>query len=73
MKTHKGFKKRFRVMGGPREKMFKHRSAGKSHLLRNKTKANKLRSKRLRILSAKGYIKKAKRLMPYYKQGKYIN
>lgn len=70
LRTHGGFAKRFRIVGNRNFKFFKFKRASGHHLMRNKSKRNKISKRRGKILATKGDIKHARRLMPYYKKKK---
>lgn len=72
MKTHSGFKKRFWVTGSLNEKQFNFKSAGARHLMRNKTWQCKRRNRKMKTITTRGDIKRAQKLIPYYKRKKIL-
>lgn len=60
------------MIGERNFKFFKFKRAGGHHLMRNKSKRNKIFKRRGKILTTRGDIKHARRLMPYYKRKKYL-
>ncbi len=71
MKSHKGLSKRIKIEGGTRNIMFRFKAPGARHLMRNKSNRNKRFKKKVRYLTGKGDIKRAKKLLPYFKRKKY--
>mmetsp|Transcript_23838 Transcript_23838/g.18192 ORF Transcript_23838/g.18192 Transcript_23838/m.18192 type:complete len:90 (-) Transcript_23838:29-298(-) len=71
LKTKKAFQKRFRVCGALRDKKFKYKAVGYRHLQRNKTRRNRTTNKGY-FLIVKGDIKKAKKMMPYFRRRKFL-
>jgi ribosomal protein L35 len=63
--------KRFRVCGPLRNKMFLYHAKGYKHLNRNKSRRN-LRTNKNYYLVCKGDIKKAKKLLPYFRRKKFL-
>ena len=73
LKTKKAFQKRVRVVGKFSEKAFKYYPVGHRHLNRNKSKrALKHDRTHRHLLTTPGDIRRAKRLMPYFKRRKFL-
>ena len=68
MKTHKGARDRFYILGGIRTKAFQFKSSNARHLMRNKSKRNKIRKRQMKQLECPGDIRRLKRLFPYYRK-----
>ena len=66
MKTIKTAAKRFQVIGGLRNKMFKYKAQGHRHMLMNKSSRNLKNKRKKRILTHAPSIQMMKKLMPYY-------
>lgn len=72
LKTHTGFAKRHWVTGTRNERVFKFKAAGARHLMRNKSTANKARKRRMKTITTPKDIRRARRLMPYFKRKKIL-
>ena len=68
LKTNKAAQKRFRVVGGMRDKGFKYHAVGHRHLNRNKSRRCLQRKKRRHVLQHMTDVKKLKKLLPYFKK-----
>ncbi len=68
LKTNKAARKRFIIAGSFHEKKFKYKASNHNHLLRNKSKRNKMSKRKMRELNTIGNIKYMKRLLPYWKK-----
>ena len=68
LKTNKAARKRFFILGAMRDKRFQFKSSGARHLMRNKSKTNKLKKRKMKVLHTYGDIRYMKRLLPYYKK-----
>ena len=69
MKTHKGAAKRFFIIGRSfRSFVFRFKSSNARHLMRNKSRQNKMKKRRLKTMTAKPNIRRLKILFPYYKK-----
>jgi len=71
LKTKKALQRRIRVCGGLRNKMFSYHAMGYRHLNRNKSKRN-LRTKKNYKLTHLPDIKRAKKMLPYFRKRKYL-
>jgi large subunit ribosomal protein L35 len=65
IKTHKSTSKRFRLTGTGK---LTRTSLGKSHLRRKKSKRALAKLPEMQVVTAKGQIKRVKKLAPYLKQ-----
>ena len=68
LKTNKAARKRFIVIGRIQDKKFMYKSSNARHLMRNKSRANRLGKRGMKIFDTPGNIKYVKKLMPYYKK-----
>jgi ribosomal protein L35 len=70
LKTKKSAQKRYNVVGGLRDRTFKHFAVGHRHLNRNKSHRNRKAAKRPQYLTHLADAKKMRRMMPYFKRRK---
>lgn len=70
LKTKKSAQKRYNVVGGLRDRTFKHFAVGHRHLNRNKSRRNLKAAKRPQYLTHLADAKKMRRMMPYFKRRK---
>eukprot|EP00344_Euplotes_crassus_P000892 CAMPEP_0197001918 /NCGR_PEP_ID=MMETSP1380-20130617/6507_1 /TAXON_ID=5936 /ORGANISM="Euplotes crassus, Strain CT5" /LENGTH=82 /DNA_ID=CAMNT_0042419779 /DNA_START=225 /DNA_END=473 /DNA_ORIENTATION=- len=68
LKTNKSARKRFIIAGPLRDKRFCFKSSNHNHLLRNKSKNNKMKKRRMKSLKTIGNIKYIKKLLPYWRK-----
>ena len=72
LKTKKAFQKRFQISGPLRNRRFTYQAKGYQHRMRNHSNRN-LRTKGGYYLTNIADIKKAKKMMPYYKRRKSLS
>ena len=68
LKTNKAARKRFFIVGSIRDKRFQYKSSNARHLMRNKSRSNKIKKRKMKVLDHPGSIKYIKKLLPYYKK-----